>query len=72
MAEQKDGSGQASKSISSKKSTQSSETEHLVTQDRAAQNWTSGSDERPGSTSPADKTSATVVRRKQRYLIGFR
>ncbi|HEY2676075.1 MAG TPA: S8 family serine peptidase [Steroidobacteraceae bacterium] len=72
MAEQKDGPGQASKSISSKKATQSSETEQLVTQDRAAQDWTSGSSERPASTSPADRTSATVVRRKQRYLIGFR
>jgi hypothetical protein len=73
MAEQKDGSGQASKSISSKKPTQSSGTEQFVAQDRAAQDCTSGTDERPGSTTgPADKTSATVVRRKQRYLIGFR
>jgi len=73
MAEQKDGPGQAAKLTQSKKLNQSSGTEQFATQDRAAQDWASGTDDGPGSTTgSADKTSATVVRRKQRYLIGFR
>ena len=65
MAEQKDDPSQAAKLVQSKKATQSSgATEQFA--------GTTG-DDRPGSAgSTADKTSATVVRRKQRYLIGFR
>jgi subtilisin len=78
MAEQKDISGQAAKSAQStqsKRPTQTSQSggapdpfsasDHLAADDRL--------DSGPGTGSSAvDKTSATVVRRKQRYLIGFR
>lgn len=72
MAEQKDNLGQAAKSAQSKKPNQPSDvpdafaaSDHLAGNDRA--------DAAPGTgTSAGDKTSATVVRRKQRYLIGFR
>jgi subtilisin len=65
MAEQKDDPSQAAKFAQSKKATQSSG----ATEQFAGNTG----DDRPGSaSSTADKTSATVVRRKQRYLIGFR
>jgi subtilisin len=64
MAEQKDDPGQAAKLAQSKKSSQASAApDPLLGQERAAQDSTS---------SAADRLSATVVRRKQRYLIGFR
>ena len=73
MAEQKDDPGQAAKLAQSKKATTaSSATEPYAVNDRGA------AEDRPGSAagaadkSMADKTSASVVRRKQRYLIGFR
>jgi subtilisin family serine protease len=64
MAEQKDDQGQAAKQAQSRKGTQSSgATEQFTAQDRAAPDPTIAN---------TDKTSAAVVRRKQRYLIGFR
>jgi subtilisin len=67
MAEQKDDPGQAAKLAQSKRATQSGgATDPFAAQDRVAGDG-SGS-----TTGAADKTSATVVRRKQRYLIGFR
>ena len=70
MAEQRDdsGQGQTAKLAQSKRPTQSSgATEPSTTPDRVS------GDDRPGSAPGiGDKTSATVVRRKQRYLIGFR
>src|SRR5882724_4065017 len=70
MAEQRDdsGQGQTAKLAQSKRPTQSSgATEPFTTPDRVS------GDDRPGSAPGiGDKTSATVVRRKQRYLIGFR
>ncbi len=73
MAEQKDDPGQAAKPTQSKRATQASgATEPFATQNGTAQDRVTG-DESPGSrTGTADKTTATVVRRKQRYLIGFR
>jgi subtilisin len=67
MAEQKDDPGQAAKSAQSKRSSQASGvTDAFTMSDRVGGNG-------PGSASATgDKTSATVVRRKQRYLIGFR
>jgi subtilisin len=70
MAEQRDesGQGQAAKLAQSRKPTQSSgATEPFATSDRV-----SGDDRIGSATGSRDKTSATVVRRKQRYLIGFR
>src|ERR1700733_3258321 len=68
MAERKDDPGQTAKLAQSRKTTQSSSaTDRSAAQDRVA------GDDRTGSTDGnADKTSATVERRKQRYLIGFR
>ena len=68
MAEQKDDLSQTAKATQSKKPTQSSGTvEPFAAADRVA------SDGRAESTTgAADRISATVVRRKQRYLIGFR
>jgi hypothetical protein len=73
MAEQKDDPGQMAKLTQSRKVAQTSGT----TESFAAQNGTAQDrvteDDRYGSRSgTADKTSAAVVRRKQRYLIGFR
>jgi subtilisin len=66
MAEQKDDLGQTAKSAQSKKPSQASGVnEEFTTPDRA----TGGG---PGSSGTVDRTSAAVVRRKQRYLIGFR
>jgi hypothetical protein len=70
MAEQRDesGQGQTAKLAQSRKSTQSSgATEPFATSDRI-----SGDDRTGSAAGTRDKTSATVVRRKQRYLIGFR
>jgi hypothetical protein len=75
MAEQKDNLGQTAKSAQSKRPNQTNQSsgvpdafaasDHLAGDDRP--------DAAPGAgTSAGDKTSATVVRRKQRYLIGFR
>jgi subtilisin len=59
MAEQKDELGQSAKLAQSRKAAQSS--------------GATDQEDKPGTTAgTADKTSATVVRRKQRYLIGFR
>jgi subtilisin len=59
MAEQKDELGQSAKLAQSRKSTQSS-------------GATDPEDKSGTTVGTAEKTSATVVRRKQRYLIGFR
>jgi subtilisin len=75
MAEQKDIPGQTAKSAQLKRPTQTNQSssgpdafqasDHLAADDRP--------DSAPGAGSSAgDKTSAPVVRRKQRYLIGFR
>ena len=80
MAEQKDNSGQAARSAqSTKRPSQPGQSggvpdafaapDHLAGDDRPD----GRPDSAPGSgTGAGDKTSATVVRRKQRYLIGFR
>jgi subtilisin len=66
MAEQKDDSGQTAKSAQSKRTSQAGGvSDAFTTSDRITGNG-------PGSASAGDKTSAAVVRRKQRYLIGFR
>jgi subtilisin len=66
MAEQKDDPGQAAKPTQSKRPTQSSGAPEFYAA-RVSE------DDRPRPTAfIADKTSATVVRRKQRYLIGIR
>jgi subtilisin len=67
MAEQKDDPGQTVKSAQSKRPTQAGGVNDAYTaSDRVSANG-------PGSSSATgDKTSATVVHRKQRYLIGFR
>jgi hypothetical protein len=80
MAEQKDNLGQAAKPApsTSKRPTQTNQTNHVsggsdafAASDRLAGDDRSDSATGAGS-SAGDKTSATVVRRKQRYLIGFR
>src|SRR6266700_4390941 len=70
MAEQRDESsqGQAAKLAQSRKPTQSSG----ATEPFAASDRVSGDDRTGSAIGTRDKTSATVVRRKQRYLIGFR
>jgi subtilisin len=79
MAEQKDDPGQAAKQTPFRKATQSSgatqtsgATEQFAAQDRAAPDRVIEDDKPRPTTGISDKTSATVVRRKQRYLIGFR
>src|SRR5579863_2991124 len=68
MAEQKDDLGQTAKATQSKKPTQSgAAAEHFAAADRVASDGRAES-----ATSAPDRISATVVRRKQRYLIGFR
>src|SRR5947207_1530567 len=67
MADQMDDPGQTARSAQSRKPSQTSGvTDTSATSDRVTGNG-SGS-----ATATDDKTSATVVRRKQRYLIGFR
>src|SRR5882757_3838131 len=73
MAEQKDDLGQAAKQSQPRKATQSSgATEQFTAQDRAAPDRVIEDDKPSPTAGIADKTPATVVRRKQRYLIGFR
>src|SRR5216684_6818953 len=77
MAEQKDDPGQSAKLTQSKRATQASgATEAFAAQNGTAQDRAQdrviGDDSSGSRTGTADKTSATVVRRKQRYLIGFR
>jgi subtilisin len=70
MAEQRNesGQGQTAKLAQSRKPTQSGDAmEPLATSDRV-----SGDDRTESATGTRENTSATVVRRKQRYLIGFR
>src|SRR5258706_207553 len=76
MAEQKDDPGQAAKLTQSKRATQASGAAEpfsaFSAQNGTAQDRVAG-DDGPGSRiGAAEKNSATVVRRKQRYLIGFR
>ncbi len=67
MAEQKDDPGQTARSAQSRKPSQSSGmAEPFAASERITADG-SGSTAATG-----DKTSATVVRRKQRYLVGFR
>jgi len=70
MAEQRDESnqGQAGKLTQSRRPAQSSG----ATEPFAASERVPGDDRTGSATATRDKTSATVVRRKQRYLIGFR
>ncbi len=77
MAEQKDDPGQAAKLTQSKRATQAGaaaetfSTQNGTAQDRAQDRVTD--DDRHGSRiGTAETASATVARRKQRYLIGFR
>ena len=74
MAEQKDNLGQTAKlAQSTKRPSQTAQTSSVP--DAFASNHVAGDgpDSATGAeTSAGDKTSATVVRRKQRYLIGFR
>jgi subtilisin len=73
MAEQKDDPGQSAKLTQSKRATQAGgATEPFAAQNGTAQDRVTGDDSSGSRTGTADKASATVVRRKQRYLIGFR
>src|ERR1700733_12189346 len=73
MAEQKDDPNQAAKLVQPKRTASTSgATEQAVTQKRLASDRVAGDDKSGASGGAADKTSTTVVRRKQRYLIGFR
>jgi subtilisin len=74
MAEQKDNLGQTAKSAQSKRPNQTSQSSDVPDAFAAPDHL---ADDRPDSTIGAgaragDRASATVVRRKQRYLIGFR
>jgi len=73
MAEQKDDPGQAAKLAQSKRAIQTGgAAETFTAQNGTAQDRVAEDDRSGSRTGTADKTSATVVRRKQRYLIGFR
>jgi subtilisin len=73
MAEQKDDPGQAAKLTQSRRATQASgAAEPFTTQNGSALDRVTEDDRSGSRTGTADKNSATVVRRKQRYLIGFR
>ena len=72
MAEQKEDPGQAAKLTQSKRATQSVATEPFAPQNGTAQDRVTRDDSSGSRTGTADMTTATVVRRKQRYLIGFR
>ena len=73
MAEQKDDPGQSAKLTQSKRATQAGgATEPFAAQNGTAQDRVTGDESSGSRTGSADKASATVVRRKQRYLIGFR
>jgi len=75
MAEQKDNLGPTAKSAQSKRPSQANQTSGVP--DAFAASDHLAADDKPESPlgaagSAGEKTSATVVRRKQRYLIGFR
>jgi subtilisin len=73
MAEQKDDPGQSAKLTQSKRATQAGgATEPFAAQNGTAQDRVTGDESSGSRTGSAEKASATVVRRKQRYLIGFR
>src|SRR5258708_11009052 len=73
MAEQKDDPGQTAKLTQSRKAAQASgTTESFAAQNGTAQDRVTEDDRSGSRTGTADKATATVVRRKQRYLIGFR
>src|SRR5216683_3222679 len=73
MAEQKDDPGQAAKLTQSRRAAQASgAAEPFTAQNGTAQDRVIEDDKSGSRTGSADKNSATVVRRKQRYLIGFR
>ena len=73
MAEQKDDPGQAAKLTQSRRATQAgAAAEPLTAQNGTAQDRVTDDDRSGSRTGTADKNPATVVRRKQRYLIGFR
>src|SRR5882762_8909643 len=73
MAEQKDDPGQAAKLTQSRRATQAgAAAEPLTAQNGTAQDRVTEDDRSGSRTGTADKNPATVVRRKQRYLIGLR
>jgi subtilisin len=73
MVEQKDDPNQAAKSVQSKRTASTGgATEQAAAPARAASDRVAGDDRSGASAGGADKGSASVVRRKQRYLIGFR
>jgi subtilisin len=73
MAEQKDDPSQTAKLAQSRKTAATSgPTDQAAAQERSVSDRVAGDDRSGASAGAADKTPATVVRRKQRYLIGFR
>src|SRR5258708_35937397 len=73
MAEHKDDPGQAAKLTQSRRATQAgAAAEPLTAQNGTAQDRVTEDDRSGSRTGTADKNPATVVRRKQRYLIGYR
>lgn len=73
MAEQKDDPNQVVKPGQSKRTaSMSGATDQGAPHERPPSDRVAGEDRSGASTGAAEKTSATVVRRKQRYLIGFR
>lgn len=73
MAEQKDDPNQAAKLLQSKRTASTGgATDQSAAQERLASDRVAGEDRSGVSSGTADKTPATVVRRKQRYMIGFR
>src|ERR1700677_2448390 len=73
MVEQKDDPNQAAKSVQSKRTASTGgATEQAAAPERPASDRVAGDDRSGASAGGADKGSASVVRRKQRYLIGFR
>lgn len=73
MAEQKDDPNQVAKPGQSKRTaSMSGATDQGAPHERPPSDRVAGEDRSGASTGAAEKTSATVVRRKQRYLIGFR
>jgi hypothetical protein len=72
MAEQKDDLGQVAKLAQSRRATQSTgATEQVRAQEGVSQERITGAGDE-STLGANDKTSATVVHRKQRYMIGFR
>src|SRR5712672_1431311 len=73
MAEHKDDPGQAAKLTQSRRATQAgAAAEPLTAQNGTAQDRVTEDDRSGSRTGTADKNPATSVRRKQRYLSGFR